>query len=760
MGRKIREQKTKFTAGELDDILLAQTLLPAYENGCNKMRNVAVQPQGGAQRRPGAPFQKQLPFVFEDLDLSAMTMPEGGTVANIIDNDATTSATTTTAVGVLDPYVIAQIDLGAPTAVQIVTAENLSLTVTPLADEVRFQHSPDGAVWTDYGTPFDLVDATSKNFSHQENVTAQHWRLARVGATDAGLAVFTLGEFEIVGIPAALTLSNVRLKPFQFSTEQNYQFAFTDQAVGIYKDGVLQATLITPYTSDVLPAISVLQSLDTMLVFHEDIQTQEIFREGSDTLWSISPVTYTNIPQFDFGSGDEDVWSDTRGWPRCATFHSGRLWVAGSRERPQTFWASVSNDFFNFDKGTSLDDEAIDATLDTDAVASIFNLYSGRHLQIFTSSGEFYVTPENDVITPTNIDAKRSTQVGSSGPGVPVIALEGATLFVQRLGNGIREFIFTDLNNPYEANPLSLRASNLIDDPVEFAARRALKVTEGDLVFATNTDGSLAVLQTLRSQDITGWQLWQTEGAIRATNVDFDNVYWAVERQINGETRLYLEQLSPDAYLDASVLYTTDAGSPTVLPATVLTGLDHLEGETVRVRADGSVLEDQVVVGGSVTLEREAETTAEVGLSFPDVQELEVERLQVRDGHTEVEAREIVYRRPDVTEGDGAEVWIRDMPVDFNLNGFASMGLKLRVVEITLRLNKTTGLYIAANAGEPHEVIFRKFGSNLLDEPPPLFTGDKTIEGLLGYSEVDFVDITQRNPVPMLILGFSKKVTI
>ncbi|GAG51711.1 unnamed protein product, partial [marine sediment metagenome] len=67
-------------------------------------------------------------------------------------------------------------------------------------------------------------------------------------------------------------------------------------------------------------------------------------------------------------SRKEDAWSATRGWPRTAVFHEGRLWLGGTTFRPSTIWGSKVNFFFDFNQGKARDDEGIAATLDTDQV--------------------------------------------------------------------------------------------------------------------------------------------------------------------------------------------------------------------------------------------------------------------------------------------------------------------------------------------------------------------------------------------------------
>src|SRR3546814_21088199 len=67
--------------------------------------------------------------------------------------------------------------------------------------------------------------------------------------------------------------------------------------------------------------------------------------------------------------------------------------------------------------------------------------------------------------------------------------------------------------------------------------------------------------------------------------------------------------LDPDLNTDAARNGTREAG------ATVWTGLDHLEGLTVTVKGDGVALQDRVVTGGQITIERPA-NAIEVGLGY------------------------------------------------------------------------------------------------------------------------------------------------
>lgn len=108
-------------------------------------------------------------------------------------------------------------------------------------------------------------------------------------------------------------LSDVRMFGFQFSTDQTYLFVFHHKSLTIFRNKAVVATVVTPWASSDLRAeltdegdlistgISVTQSRDTMLVFHQNFPTQQIKRAGSHSSWTIGNYGFKNIAQFNFG---------------------------------------------------------------------------------------------------------------------------------------------------------------------------------------------------------------------------------------------------------------------------------------------------------------------------------------------------------------------------------------------------------------------------------------------------------------------------
>jgi len=498
--------------------------------------------------------------------------------------------------------------------------------------------------------------------------------------------------------------AEARLAAFAFNVEQTYLLVFTNLSVAVYKDGAHQANVTTPYTTAQLFELQWTQSADTMILVHEDHAPRKLVRGGSHTSWTLSTITLSNVPQFDFGSGAEDVWSATRGYPKSATFYQGRLWFGGSLQRPQTIWGSKTNDFYNFDDGTSLDDEGIDVTLDTDQVNAITAVYAGRHLNIFTTGGEFSI--QDSPITPAKVAVRRETLFGSTS--IPPKMIDGSVIFIDRTGKSVREFLFSYNEDAYTSGTVSLLASHLLNSPVDMDVSKGTSSDDANYLYFVNGDGTMAVFNTLRAQEVSGWTKWETTGEIESVSVVVDEVYVIVKRTIDSSVVRYLEQLDVDSYTDANK--TVTLGSP----GTSVTGLAHLNGEACRVRADGAIRDDATPSGGSITLAEDG-TVVEVGLNYTST--------------------------------------IKTMPVNMDFEDGPTLTRRKRIIKVVPNLYESLGISINGD-----RFIDRNFGMTLGSAPTP-FTGIREMY-LLGWTDLAQVEITQTDPTPMTILGLGVEVEV
>ena len=591
--------------------------------------------------------------------------------------------------------------------------------------------------------------------------------------------------------------NGVRLVEFEFSTDDSYMLCFTHNRMYIFKNEALITNINgsgNPYldTSSVgltgarLAKICWTQSADTLIVVHPDIAPVEIVRGATDASWTAGAVTFDSKPKYAFTltttspagtltpsavsgkvtltastgtpfsagsvgqyinatpqgrakivkytsptvvdaitefpffnttaiatgsweieSGYEDVWSSGRGWPRSVTFHEGRLYFGGSKSRPSTLWGSKVGLFFDFEATEGLDDDAVEATLDTNTYNAIVDIISGRDLQIFTTGGEFYV-PQNglDPITPTNFFVKTASRNGIK-EGIRIQQLESGTLFVQRQGKSLNEFAYTDTQATYVTAKISLLAGHLLKNPTRLALRRSVATDENDLLLMTNADdGSMAVFSLLRAQNVIAPSEWTTtDGQYVDVGVDIDTIYAVVKRNVNGTNVYYVE------YFGESFL--TDSCKTGGAASSV--SMSHLATESVNVILDGAVQANQTVPsGGTVTFPRAATTSYELGLPI--------------------------------------SVKAVTMPIDLKLQTGTRIGFKKRIVEVNAIVAETQHMKINGI-----EIPFRQFGS-ILDEPVAEYTGIKTVNGILGYSQDAKITIEQTVPLKLTLLGLEYKV--
>lgn len=394
----------------------------------------------------------------------------------------------------------------------------------------------------------------------------------------------------------------------------------------------------------------------------------------------------------------EQAFSPIRGYPSSVAFHQDRLVIGGSRDLPNRLWFSKSGDLFNFDLGTGLDDESIEFAILSDQVNAIRGIFSGRHLQVFTSGAEWMVT--GDPLTPETVQLNRQTRVGSrTDRFIPPVTVDGATMFVARNGNEIREFLYTDVEQAYQATDLALVSRHVLGRPVDqdFDALRRL-------LFIVRDDGKFATLTIYRAEQVAAWTLHETQGVVKSVSVVGDDVYLLVERNGMHFIEMFDDTLNLDSALKG------EAGSP----ATEWSGLDHLEGQNVSIVADGVAVDDIVVTDGQITLAEPA-TNVEIGLAYTHI----VEPL------------------PPATVGEG------------------TMIRKVRMIEAIYRVQDTQSLRLDVGRGLK-DVSLRKLGEDpVLDAPPPLVSGDIHVRALGWQRELSYPlwRIEQSAPLPFTLLS-------
>lgn len=403
------------------------------------------------------------------------------------------------------------------------------------------------------------------------------------------------------------------------------------------------------------------------------------------------------------------VWGEPYGWPRCGTLFEQRLWLAGSPGFPQSLWGSTIGEYFDFSLGT-LDDEAVGYVLASGELNPIMHLANSSGLVALTTGGEFSIRGSQDrAITPTNVKVTDQSNYGCSRVAPARIGNE--IFFTQRNGRKVRALSLNQYDGEqFVAPDMAVLAEHITESGV---ADMAFQQEPESLLWAVRNDGQMAVLTADRDQEVFAWTRQTTQGTFEAVETvptpNGDRVFAVVARTINGQTVRYVEMLDPELLTDSAITGHSEDG------ATTWTGLDHLEGRKVNVKGDGIVLEDRIVEGGSITIERPAHDI-EIGLNY-------------------------------VTE-------ILTLTPEFMAQAGSAQGHQLSIHETKVRLHETIGCFINLQT-----IPFRKFGSNVLDQAPRPYTGDKKA-GNLGWGDGQAQTLIQQLlPYPFHLLSVVSKLT-
>lgn len=293
---KSRFIQSNFVSGALSPLLKGRIDLQQYYQGAEVARNLVIVPQGGLKRRAGTQYvDKALNVLTKAAAL--ITMPNGGTPADINDEDDTTTTTTTSNVSTTNPYVVAQMDLAGPVAVEVLDVRGILLT-SGTSDEFDVEYSDDASSWTKL-TDIPLLGSNPQNFRFKVGLAKRYFRIVKNTATDLGTAKVTLSDFNVFAQSA--TASNVKLIDFSVESDRHYLLSLTDKNIRIYRTpDTYVADVKVDFLSADIPDVRDTQVENVMLLFQEDYASKRLINLGVDSDWFLDNIPFVNVPQFDY----------------------------------------------------------------------------------------------------------------------------------------------------------------------------------------------------------------------------------------------------------------------------------------------------------------------------------------------------------------------------------------------------------------------------------------------------------------------------
>lgn len=341
-----------------------------------------------------------------------------------------------------------------------------------------------------------------------------------------------------------------------------------------------------------------------------------VFRvEGYNSTTSVDAVVLRDLGGTTGTSyWSEGAWSPKRGYPTAVALYEGRLWWAGKG----SVYASISDGYESFDSEEEGDSGPINRTIGYGPVDNINWLAPVARLVIGTDGSEVGArsTSFEEPLTPSNFNLKNISTQGSAA--VQSVVIDKDVFFVQRNGTRVYKLSYEADQYDYAPNEMTVLSPEVGEPSI---TRIAVQRQPDTRMHCVRADGKVAVLVFDRAESVICWVLIETDGyvedAIVLPGTTEDSVYYLVRRTIDGNTVRYLEKWALESecqggdlnkQADSFIVYDSTA-------TTSITGLDHLEGESVVVWADGLAAGTFTVSGGAITLSTAASKVV-VGLPY------------------------------------------------------------------------------------------------------------------------------------------------
>ena len=734
MPRKIRQVYTNFSAGEINNLLNARTDAKAYFEGGKQVRNWYLLDEGGVMRRPATEYMATMPA---ECRIIPFIFSDDEVAIFALSNNR------------LDVY------SSAGAVIQSNITSNCNWTTAQL-----FQLN-----FAQFG---DTVFIT-----HRDNPIRE---IRRTSATSFTVSAYAFEEDDSVSAGGV----NKSLQPF-------YKYADT-------------TTTLTPAATSGT-GVTITASADTFVSGHNGTYILIGGKQCKITNYTSATSVDVTILETLAGTSAEADWeeqliSSVRGYPQAVSFHDNRLWFGGVRDKPSAIVASEIGGYFSFDLGTGLANEGINVAITGDQVNEVRHLVSSRNLQIFTDSGEYYVpiSSQSAAITPASIAFLRQTPYGCNRAAP--IPFDGASLFSQKNGKAIREYVFSDVEQAYRSTSVSVLASHLIDTPKQLSMMTGNETKPEQFAFFLNSgttdDGKLAVFHSIRDEKIAGWTMWETQSgdkfhSIAALN---DQLFVIVKRVVPSGTKYFLERFANDdsITLDCSTTTTVfQKGTPLVNGASQTGNSLSVDGFS----SAPQIQETFTIAGNATKYTITAVTQTAAGYDLTLDQNLAVSpadnaAITVVDGF--IHTVNAIYENTDkvyAVYGNGSlgeftvnssnritltsapfptgtrvgfnfTPILETMPIDKEIDTGPLTGQPRRVNKAIVDISGGLDITMKAQDLEAKELVIQQVDFTINSDTTPVT--EKKEFNFLGYSKSPTITISQNDPLPLKVLGIAMEI--
>ena len=407
--------------------------------------------------------------------------------------------------------------------------------------------------------------------------------------------------------------------------------------------------------------------------------------------------------------------------PGAVSYFEQRRCFGGTTNKPQNLWMTRSGTESNMNYSLpTRDDDSINLRVYARDANTIRHIVPLANLILLTSAAEWRVTSVNsDAITPTTVSVHPQSYIGASN--VQPVVVNNNLLYAAARGGHVRELAYSWQANGYVTGDLSLRAPHLFD--YKSIVDMAFSKAPYPICWCVRSDGALLGMTYVPEQSVGPWHQHATKGVFESVCVvaegNEDVPYFVVNRTINGQVKRYIERMESRRFDVLSDAFFVDCGlTYSGAAATTISGLGHLEGETVAVLADGAVQTARMVSGGSITLDSAA-TKVHVGLAFTADAKL--------------------------------------LPLAFESQALGQ-GRRKNVNAAYLRVDRSSG--ILAGPDEGHLTEFKQRTTEPYGTPAALASGEIRVDVSPSWGDSGQILVRQQNPLPLTLLSVSLDVDV
>ncbi|MDL2267173.1 hypothetical protein LJC46_04200 [Desulfovibrio sp. OttesenSCG-928-G15] len=688
--------QSDFTAGELSPSLLARVDLAKYSKGCRTLRNFMVQSHGPAVKRPGFQLLGDLPgpavlieFVFNNDQAYALIFGEKWLRVATHDGFVMSGATP---YQIASPYTLNQ----ARQLSCVQSADVLFIACQGVAPQrlIRLGHDS----WQFQAMTFTAPvaapawDSPAVEFINEAKDSSGEISEAQLVTPYTYYVTAVNSDGKESGLSSGKKITG--------PSSNNWQ---AGDYIAVHWKAVADAVEYRIYKAEFSGRPGYIATIG--IVSYKD--------------YNVSPSVSEGAPKYvnPFPNGD---------YPGAVCLFEQRLVFASTPKRPQTIWMSKSGDYSNFATYTPVaDDSPIELTIASQEVSPANWMVPLRSLIFGTPGMEWEIAGRGDAaFSAKNAKATPQSYWGSSLKRAMIVG--NVILHVSSSGSQVRNLQYDFGSDSYGGTDLSILASHLLEKRkiIDWAYQK----NPDSIIWAVCDDGILLGLTFQAEHQISAWHRHDTQG--RFTSVcsvphgEEHDLFTVVLR--NGT--YYLERMaerylggdpSRAVFMDCALTY-EGAATKTI------SGLGHLEGQTVGVFSRGAVEPPRKVVSGRITLDAESPLVT-VGLIYTaDLETMPVE----------------------VAADTGASVGLKKQISTINITFHESLGVKAGLSTVPGSLDRVKWQDVKWRTTEPY------------GHPPEPFSGIKHLVMPHGAENTLSVCIRSEHPTPVRVQAVMGRIEV